>query len=389
MGKKVALTGGGRCNLTTGISSKKELLSRYPRGADFLERPLGAFSPKKAREWFESHGCPIKMQDDLRAFPVSDKGSDVVAAFERVLSKARTDSRLGSKVVSVSKVPDGFEIIFERKGVSESEAPERKTERFDAVVVATGGAAYSKTGSAGGGYEFARSLGHSVTPLAPSLSAFVVSEAWCPELSGLSLPSSRFVDVSGKALSEGGMMFTHFGVTGPAVFALSARLAFENVAPESPYPIRFIADGAKRFEDWDKELSAAFAADGAKEAKNVLSQFFPRRFAEILPGLTGIPAEKKAATVSKEDRKSLAKLLGNGIPLTLCGTRPGEEFVTAGGVELSEIDPETMESKIIPNLFFTGEVLDVDAVTGGFNLQACWSTGYAAARAIAARSLSE
>lgn len=385
MGKKVAITGGGRCNFTTGISSKKELLTKYPRGADFLERPLGAFSPKKVREWFESHGCPVKIQEDLRAFPVSDKGADVVAVFERVLSKARTDLRLGCKVVSVSSASDGFEIVSERKGASESEPPERKAERFDAVIIATGGAAYSQTGSAGGGYAFARALGHSVTPLAPSLSAFVVSEAWCGDISGLALPNTRFVDASGKTVSEGAAMFTHFGVTGPAVFALSARLAFENVSPETPYGIRLVPEASKRFEDWDSDLSKAFSVDGAKETKNVLAAFFPRRFAETLPGLAGIAAEKKAATVSKDERKALAKILGNGIPLTLCGTRPGEEFVTAGGVELSEIDPETMESKICPNLYFTGEVLNVDAVTGGFNLQACWSTGYAAARAIAAR----
>lgn len=192
MGKKVAITGGGRCNVTTGISSKKELLSKYPRGADFLERPLGAFSPKKTREWFESRGCPIKMQEDLRAFPKSDEGSDVVAVFERILARAEADVRLGRKVVGIRVLSDGkFAVSSGSSGVSPSDVSE---ERFDAVVIATGGAAYSKTGSSGGGYEFARSLGHSVTPLAPSLSAFVANESWCAELSGLSLPNARFTD---------------------------------------------------------------------------------------------------------------------------------------------------------------------------------------------------
>lgn len=385
MGKKVAITGGGRCNVTTGISSKKDLLSKYPRGAEFLERSLGAFSPKKAREWFESHGCPIKIQDDLRAFPVSDKGGDVVAAFERVLSKTRSDLRLGHRVVSVGRSGGGFEIVSVPVPGDSTSSVAGKTELFDTVIIATGGAAYSNTGSAGGGYAFACGLGHSVTALAPSLSAFIVSETWCADLSGLSVPSAKFVDREGKTVSEGAVMFTHFGVTGPAVFALSARLAFENVSPENVRSVNLVPDASKRFEDWDRDLSAALAKDGAKETKNVLAAFFPRRFAEILPTLAGLHPEKKAATVSRDERKLLAKLLSDGISLTLCGTRPGEEFVTAGGVELLEIDAETMESKIVPNLYFTGEVLNVDAVTGGFNLQACWSTGYAAAKAVSKR----
>lgn len=180
-------------------------------------------------------------------------------------------------------------------------------------------------------------------------------------------------------------MFAHFGVTGPAVFALSARIAFENVSSQSPYSVRFVPDATRRFEDFDRELSLAFAKDGAKEMKNVLSSFFPKRFSDLLPVLAGVPAERKASTVSRDDRRVLARLLSDGIPLTLVGTRPGEEFVTAGGVELSEISSETMESKLVSGLYFTGEVLDVDAVTGGFNLQACWSTGMAAAKSVKAK----
>lgn len=372
MGKKVAITGGGRCNVTTGIANKKELFAKYPRGSEFLEAAMGKFSPKKAREWFESNGCPIKMQDDLRAFPASDRGSDVVAVFERILRRAGTDLRLASKVRSVSRAGEGFEI--------ETDAG---TERFDAVILATGGAAYAKTGSEGGGYAFARSLGHSVTKLAPSLSAFIVREEWCSQLAGLALPNVAFKDSAGRTLGEGGMLFAHFGVTGPAVFALSARIAFETVSPESPFAVGLVLDAGKRFEDWDAALASAFARDGAKETKNALAAFFPSRVAELLPALAGFPSDRKAATVSKENRRTLAKLLSDGIPISLTGTRPGEEFVTAGGVDCREIDPETMESKFVPGLYFTGELLDVDAVTGGFNLQACWATGRTAGKAVA------
>jgi predicted Rossmann fold flavoprotein len=180
-------------------------------------------------------------------------------------------------------------------------------------------------------------------------------------------------------------MFTHAGITGPSVFAFSAKTAFVDCSPSSPLSVLLIVDALKSFEDWDRELSLAFGANGSKELKNVLSAFFPRRLAETLPALAALPAEKKAALVSRDERRTLARLLSDGIVLKLNGRRPGEEFVTAGGVALSEIDPETMESKKVPNLYFTGEVLDVDGVTGGFNLQACWATGRAAGNAVGGR----
>jgi predicted Rossmann fold flavoprotein len=355
--------------------SKRELLSKYVRGAGFLEPSLGKFSPKKVREWFADHGCPVKVAEDLRVFPVSDRGGDVVAVFERILRGA--DLRLGAKVSSVARLPDG----------QFSVAADGGSEVFDAVVVATGGQAYSQTGSAGSGYDFAKAFGHTVTPLAPSLSAFTAPDAWCVELAGLSLPAVRFLPRGGgSAFSEGPVLFTHSGITGPAVFALSAKIAFEDVSEDRPFVVRLVPDSARRFEDWERDLSAAFTANGARECKNVLSEFFPKRFAEILPGLCGIAGDKKSSVLSKEDRRALSRLLSDGIEFRLNGRRNGEEFVTAGGVALSEIDPETMESKLVPNLYFTGEVLDVDAVTGGFNLQACWSTGRAAGTAIAGKA---
>lgn len=178
-------------------------------------------------------------------------------------------------------------------------------------------------------------------------------------------------------------------MTGPATFALSARTAFSLPSPENPLHVRFVPD-FKPFEEWDRILADAFVAGGAKELKNVLTQIFPRRFAEVLPSIVGIPAsgsvpapERKAATLSKEDRRLLSRALSEGIPLDFVSARPGEEFVTAGGVATSEVDPETMRSRIVPNLYLVGELLDVDAITGGFNLQACWSTGRAAGKALA------
>lgn len=378
MGKKVAITGGGRCNVTTSISSKKELLSKYSRGASFVESAIGKFSPKKAREWFEANGCPLKAEEDGRVFPVSDRASDVVAVFERIARNSGADVRFGCRVASVARDPSGK---FRLTLADGSDAGSL----FDAVVLATGGAAYSKTGSDGTGYAIARGLGHSVTPLAPSLSAFTVAEPWCGDLAGLALSSVRFADSQGKALAEGAAMFTHSGVTGPAVFALSARIAFESVSESEPFGVRLVPDSSRRFDDWERDLSSAFASDGAKETKNVLSAFFARRFAETVPGLAGVAAERKAASVSRDERRAIVRLLSDGIPLRLTGRRPGEEFVTAGGISTDEFDPETMESRIVPGFYATGEVLDVDAVTGGFNLQACWATGHAAGKSVAER----
>lgn len=182
------------------------------------------------------------------------------------------------------------------------------------------------------------------------------------------------------------MLFTHFGISGPAVFALSAHLAFETVEKNAPYSVRLIPDRTLNFDAWEKRLLADLTDNPAKTLKNILAEYFPRRLIETVLRLLALEGEKRATHVSKDERRTIVHLFASGIPLSLTGRRPGDEFVTAGGVTFSEVDPVTMESKISPGLYFAGEVLDIDAVTGGFNLQGCWATGRACALAIAKKA---
>ncbi len=376
LGAKVIISGGGRCNVTTGITQRKELLSKYTRGAEFLKFALGKFSPKKVMEWFEGHGVKLKIENDLRVFPVSDDGKDVVGVFEKIFRDGGLNVRLVEAVRNIEPVDQKMVRVVSDKGEYE----------FDFVILTTGGNAYRHTGSQGDGYAFAKNFGHSVTKLGPSLNSFLTNEDWPKKLSGLSLGNVRL-----EAKAEDGeikkitgpLLFTHFGISGPAVFALSSHLAFTKISVHHPLEIKVVPEAEMGREKWDQEIQSYFDANGSQQVLTLMKKYFPQRLAETFIELAGLTATKKNAEISKSERMELVKLLAEGFPVTTVQRRPGDEFVTAGGVVLGEVDSKTMRSKLHSSLFFGGEILDVDGVTGGFNLQASWATGRLAGKSVA------
>jgi predicted Rossmann fold flavoprotein len=365
LGKKVIISGGGRCNVTTGLEDLKILMTKYPRGSRFLRTAMYAFPPTAMREWMEEHGVPLKVEPDLRVFPKSDNGAHVVRAFERFLEKTGVKIMKECGVAALEKKGDRFLLQFENG----------KSMEVDNVILSPGGQAYRHTGSKGDGYSFAESMGHSITPLGPSLNAFLLKDAWTKELSGLSFPD---VNLSFKGADKfsfrGPIMLTHKGVTGPAVFALSAYASYETFNSQAPAGlfIDFLPD--ENHDALRERIQKQCAENPKKNFQNVLARLVPRSFAEGLCFHLGINGEKNSLELSKKELNKLVDALKN-LPFLVSGRSAGDEFVTAGGVELKEVDSKTMESKICPGLYFAGEILDYDGFTGGFNLQAAWATG--------------
>lgn len=378
LGAKVIISGGGRCNITTGVRNPQKLLKNYTRGAEFLKAALSKFNPEQVYNWFEENGVPLKMQDDQRAFPVSDDGKDVVGVFERMFAQSDCNVMLNADVQSVTKESEVFYINVQQEGTD-------RTYECDYVVLATGGNAYKHTGSSGDGYTFAKSLGHTITQLGPSLSSFMAKEKWPKALSGLALPNAKLK--WGKIETSGPFLFTHFGISGPVTFALSSQMAFETIDEKHPAQILIIPNANKTYEQWDEMLIKLFQQNHKKAIKNILGMGFPSRLVHLLLQKAHIHENKTGGEISKTERKELAKLLGFGLEVTLIQRRPGDEFVTAGGVDTAEINKQTMESLICENLYFGGEVMNVDGVTGGFNLQSSWATGRLAGKAITKKLL--
>lgn len=368
LGKKVIISGGGRCNVTTGIKDIEQLLTRYPRGADFLKTSLQSFPPQAVSAWFEHRGVPLKCEKDLRVFPVSNKGKDVVGAFENIFEHSRIKVLYQHSVQSITKNAEVFTVTF-RTG---------EPLIVDAVVLAVGGQAYRQTGSTGDGYSLAESLGHTITELAPSLSSLLSVESSGRDISGVSFSKATFT-AHGAQPQEytGSFIFTHFGVSGPAVFALSGLTAFEKFDAEHPLKVTVdLIPGVPQA----KALAVVrtfMTANPKKFFAHTLHKFVPLSVANVIIKEMGMQPYKQNSVVNDKEVVAAIDWL-KAVPLTVTGRRPGDEFVTAGGINLSEIDPETMESKICPNLYFAGELIDVDGFTGGFNLQASWATGRAA-----------
>ncbi len=372
-GKKVIISWGGRCNVTTGITDKKILSTKYTRGWEWIEHAMGKFSPKKCREWFESHGVPLKCEEDNRVFPVSDDGRDVVWVFERIFAKYRDKITLhyGEGVDAVSQNGGWFSL-----------STSKWSYEADVLIVTTGGNAYSHTGSTGDGYAFARALGHTITSLWPSLSSFLTDNKWLHELSGLAFSDAKLSLGLQKSLTWS-LLLTHFGISWPLTFMASSHLAFEEIGKWATREIRFAPIASMTWEIWEHFLRESFAKNPKKLLINIISDHLPRRFAEafIWEYFTHIK-ETFVGSIGKKDREMIASLLWDGIVLTLLERRPGDEFVTAGWVSTDEIDPLSMESKLHKNLYFAGEVLNVDGYTWGFSLQICWASGNLAGKSI-------
>lgn len=366
LGVKVALTGGGRCNVTTGINDQRLLLSKYTRGSQFLKPALSAFPPLQVRDWFIEHGVSLKEEDDARVFPESNKSEDIINVFYKIFEKENIKLHLGEAVNSVKKISNGFEIHTEKDKYI-----------VDKLIITTGGNAFQNTGSSGDGYAFARDLRHTITKLGPSLGSFTTRENWCYELSGVSLPQAKILFTQNNSEVQsliGPILFTHFGISGPVVFALSSHLAFEEISALKPIKIKLIPDKDFTYDFCNKRLIEEIKKRGKDDLEDILKIFIPKHLAQIILDIAQV-STMLGADLTKEERLTIVKLLTGELELTLTSRRAGVEFVTAGGVELEEVNRKTMQSKLVNNLFFAGEILNIDGLTGGFNLQAAWATG--------------
>ena len=368
-GKKLLITGKGRCNLANAcdINTFIHNVMRNPR---FLYAALNCFSPEDSMAFFEGEGVPLKVERGNRVFPASDKSADIVMALRGYI--ARHHVRVVNQRVQA--------ILPEREGYSVLTA-ERKVP-FDKVIVATGGKSYPLTGSTGDGYGFAEKLGLAVTPLHGSLVPLECEERWCRALQGLALKNVgvKALDESGKVVYDdfGELLFTHFGISGPTVLSMSAHLSDIG---RKKYTVTLDLKPALDHVTLDKRLLSDFAKYGNRNFDNALDDLLPKKLISVFVSLSGISPTKKVHEITKEERKKIGELL-KCLRLTIKSTRPIDEaIVTSGGVDVKELDPKTMESKKHPGLYFAGEVIDVDAYTGGFNLQIAFSTARLAAEA--------
>ncbi|MBP6085106.1 aminoacetone oxidase family FAD-binding enzyme [Candidatus Gracilibacteria bacterium] len=374
LGKKVIISGGGRCNVTTGITDTVLLNQKYIRGQRFLRAALAAFPPDRVKVWFERHGVPLKIEDDNRVFPQSDKGEDIVALFVRLFAQGKVTVHLGESILSLKKTGEYFDLVSTKS-----------VYQFDAVVLTTGGNAYRHTGSTGDGYAFAQSCGHTVTTLGPSLNSFEAADQWCKELSGIALPQAALAYQSKRV--EGPFLFTHFGITGPVTFAFSAHVAFEPITASQPLVVSLYPLGYATFDHWEANFLDLMATAPRKSLQTVLHTYLPKRLVLALLALAHLDPSIEMHQLTKAGRHALVHLFTGGLKITLLSRRPGDEFVTAGGVPTTEVNYKTMASKVCPGLYFGGELLDVDGVTGGFNLQVAWATGRIAGQALAKKYL--
>jgi len=371
MGRKVVISGGGRCNLTTAEVDFKRFLSAYPRGSKWLRYVMKEFSPQKAYSFFENElKIPLKIEGQ-KVFPESNKGTDVVSSFARELDKKGAKILYRHSVKSMKKTEDGIEVELEVEGKT-------TTMNFDKVLIATGGSAYGQTGSTGDGYSLAKSLGHTITPLRPTLTSFKTQEKWANTLSGVSLKDVKLKVVGLKKYeAEGAMLFTHFGISGPAVFKISSLSAEEQCTNSSPLNLFLDLLPAKTYED----VKSGIINEEQRTAgvKMLFRGEIPKSLMTVILNNLKISLEKKAGDLSKKEVNRIIEEIKN-MKLKLVGRPAGSEIVTAGGVDLSEVDQKTMESKIVHGLYFAGEILNADGFTGGFNLQLAWATGFLAGR---------
>ncbi len=378
LGKKLFITGKGRCNVTNACEVQ-DLFENVVSNPKFLYSAFYGFDNAQTMEFFEQAGCRLKVERGERVFPVSDHSSDVIRALQDELKKKRVEVRLNTKVVKVlTKEADGGQIVT---GVKLKNG---QVIEADAVVVATGGCSYAPTGSTGDGYLFAEEMGHSLVERKPSLVPLVCEEAFCKEMMGLSLKNvSIELACEGKMLYSGfgEMLFTHFGVSGPLI--LTASCFYIQKAYNKKALLTIDLKPALTMEQLDKRILRDFEENRNKQFKNGLNALLPSKMIPVVIDLSGICPEKKTGEITREERKRLVELLKK-FPVHVKGCRGFEEaIITKGGVKVSEVQPSSMESKKIKNLYFAGEVLDLDALTGGFNLQIAWSTGYLAGRSIA------
>ncbi|MDM8125268.1 NAD(P)/FAD-dependent oxidoreductase [Mediterraneibacter glycyrrhizinilyticus] len=371
LGKKLFITGKGRCNITN-AADLEDFFPAVTSNPKFLYSAFYSFTNEQVISFFEELGVKTKVERGGRVFPVSDHSSDVIQALKSEMG------RLGVKINLNAEVK---ELITEKSSTGETVNGIRlvsgKKISGDAVIVATGGISYPSTGSTGDGYRFARKCGHKVSELSPSLVPMEVKEWYAGELMGLSLRNIeiRITDGKKKLYQEfGEMLFTHYGVTGPVI--LSASSVVGKKLKDTELTLHIDLKPALTEEQLDKRVLREFETNHNRQFKNAVDSLFPSKLRPVIVELSGIPEEKKVHEITKEERLRFVRLIKD-FTMTLTGLRGyNEAIITKGGVSVKEIDPGTMESKLVKGLYFAGEVLDLDAVTGGYNLQIAWSTGY-------------
>lgn len=374
LGKKIYITGKGRCNITNACDME-DFFKNVVRNPKFLYSACYSFDPYAVMALLEEEGCKVKIERGERVFPVSDHASDVIAALKRRLMKLNVTILLNAKVkqLLIGKDDQGNDKVT---GVSMADGI---THPADNVIIATGALSYPTTGSDGDGYKMAEMSGHAVTGLKPALVPFNIKEEWCKELQGLSLKNIRIslINNNVEIYSDfGEMLFTHFGVSGPVI--LSASSYYANKASEGETLLHLDLKPALTIEQLDKRVLHDFEENINKQFKNALQKLFPVKLIPIMIELSGIPEDKKVNEISKEERLRFVNLIKD-MKMTVTGTRGfNEAIITQGGISVKDINPSTMKSKKIKGLSFAGEVIDVDALTGGFNLQIAWATGYLA-----------
>lgn len=378
LGKKILITGKGRCNITSSLDMD-EFIKNTPGNGRFLYSAFDNFTNMDIINLLKQEGVSVKEERGNRIFPVSDSAEEVRSALARLVKKAKVSVKLNSRVIGI-KVDEETRV--------KSVVLENGEIAADKVILATGGNSYPLTGSNGEGYEIARKLGHTITDIRGSLVPLVANKSICGRLQGLSLRNVR-VDVidseNDKKIYEdfGEMLFTHFGVSGPVILSGSSHLLrYKNVDKKiknGKIILKIDLKPALSFEQLDARVLRDFDEFKNKQFKNALDKLLPKKMIDVIIEMSKINSEKKINEVTKEERHNLVKLLKN-FEVTIQGFRPVDEaIITAGGISTKEINPKTMESKIVSGLFFAGEIIDVDAYTGGFNLQIAYSTGYTAA----------
>ncbi|PWL70616.1 MAG: aminoacetone oxidase family FAD-binding enzyme [Clostridiales bacterium] len=370
LGRKLMITGKGRCNVTNNCDVQ-DFLNHVPTNPRFLQSAIHRFTPQDAMAFFEELGVPLKTERGSRVFPVSDKAVDIVDAMVKFVRESGVNVQYETPVKALSCQDGAIAGVTLESG---------EMLEADAVVLATGGKSYPRTGSTGDGYHLAEQVGHTILPPRPSLIPIETQEDWCQRVQGLSLKNVTLSAVdaeSGKIrYSElGEMLFTHFGVSGPLVLSLSAHLGDLS---KRQYRLLIDLKPALDIQALDARLLRDFSELQNKDFGNSLEKLLPRKLIPIVISMSGIPSITKVNQITREQRRRLCELL-KAVPLTVWRFRPIDEaVVTSGGVKVGEINPKTMESKLVKGLFFAGELIDVDAYTGGYNLQIAYSTGYAA-----------
>ena len=367
LGKKLLITGKGRCNVTNNCTAQ-EVLQNVPRNGRFLYSAMDAFPPQGIMEFLEEHGCPLKTERGNRVFPVSDRAMSVLECLRNQMKSAGVQLRTekAKKILTVNGIVSGL-------------VTDKQTYNCDRVILATGGVSYPATGSRGDGYHMAANLGHTVVAPEGSLVPLETEGNDCQDMQGLSLRNVgiKLLNAKGKVLYKdfGELLFTHFGVSGPTVLSASCHLKGEGC--------RLIIDMKPALDEGklNDRILRDLEMHQNRAMENALTDLLPRSMIPVVLRRLGIDPSMQANSLRKEQRRALVELL-KAFSVTITGKRPvAEAIITSGGIKVSEINPKTMESKIVPGLYFAGEIIDCDAYTGGFNLQIAWATAYAAGMA--------